>query len=72
VHHVDVVCTLDVRVDELEDLLLDGSKPADLGRLGGNVTFPLDSLVNETTRSTVHVEHIQVNPANLWVKVAAD
>jgi len=71
-YHVDVVCPLDVGVDKLENLLLDGPQTANLGRLGCNVAFPLDSLVNETTRGTVHVEHIQVNSANLRVKVAAN
>jgi len=72
VHHIDVVCTLDVGVNELKDLLLNGPETANLGRLGCNVAFSLDSFIDETTRGTVHVEHIQVNPANLRVKVAAN
>lgn len=38
VNHLKVIGLVDVCADQLEDLLLDGSKTADLGHLGGNVT----------------------------------
>jgi len=36
------------------------------------LTFTLHCFVNQTTTGAVHVEHVQVDPTDLRIEVAAD
>lgn len=71
-NHLQVIGSLNVGLEELEDFLLDGPKTSDLWSLGGNITTVCNGLRDHLARSSVHLKHIKVDLANLWEEVAAD
>lgn len=69
VDHVKIISFLNVSVDELQNFLLDGSKAPNFRHLGCNQTFPLYCIVNESTTCAIHIQHVHVDLANLWIEV---
>lgn len=71
-NHLKIIRLLDVRVDELENLLLDRTQTSNLGHLGGNVALTLHSLIDELRASSVHGQHVKVDPPDLRIEVGSD
>jgi hypothetical protein len=71
-NHLQVVRLLDIGVDQLQDLLLDGTETTDTGHLRSDRTVLSNTLRDHLGDGTVHAEHVHVDTSDLRVEVVAD
>ena len=71
-HGLEVLSLVDVGLNELENLLLDGPETTDLGHLGSNLTLASNSLRNQLTGGSIHLKHVAIQVADLREEVGTD
>ena len=62
---LEVVRTPDVRIDETQDILLDGAKTTHHGRLGGNQALGFHLGTDNAAHTAVQRQHIEVYTCDL-------